>query len=60
MKKIYIKPEIVSVSIEAKPFMLTVSGEGTMNVRENLFEDDYWEEEEFEILEIEDKSVDFI
>lgn len=47
MKKIYIKPEIVSVSIEMKPVMFTVSGEGTMNARESLFNDEYWDEEEF-------------
>ena len=59
MKKTYIEPKINIVSIKVKAIM-TVSGEGTMNARESIFEDDYWHEDEFESLEIEDNIVEFI
>lgn len=46
MKKRYIKPQIDIESMEVESFMMVVSGEGTMNGRENRFNDDYWDEEE--------------
>lgn len=46
MKKKYITPKIHIEHIHVKPFMIAISGVGTMNALESRFDDIEWEEEQ--------------
>ena len=56
MKKEYIKPQIVSVSLEVKSYLMVVSGEGIMNARESVLDENFLEEED---IFLEEEEYDF-